>query len=370
MQQIKTETIKVGDTQHRAKTVPTTLIVLSGTWIYPPVKELRELLGGAQVVDVYLGRASAVVRDKRRKLRLLKNSLMKRLITPLRLSFSIRKYDQVICYLSESGYLLGVINLLLPRRQRPRMVWINFAPTPELGGIKGWIKEQMTYLALRGFDLIICCAKPLVESLHQRYPKIGRKLAYVRFWGNSEKLNKIYDEVTDEGYVFCGGRTNRDFDTVVAAVRELNVPAKLEMGSEVELNEVPENVEIYRDVPSHQFFDLMARASIVVIPLLKSEIASGASVLSHAMQMGKPVVVTNTAGMDDYVSDGYNALLVEPRDPVDLRDKLELLLADSNLRAQLRQAGYDTARKHNAYTFAEELAQIITQPKCSQVFNQ
>jgi glycosyltransferase involved in cell wall biosynthesis len=273
----------------------------------------------------------------------------------------LSKYTTVICYFNRSGYLLGLIGQLLPKRRKPRLIWIGFIPPPRLKGVKGWVKEQLTYRAVQGYDVVVCFTKPHLKSLEQRFPKIGSRLVYVRWWANSEDLNRFDNGAGDEGYVFCGGRTNRDFGTFLTAVGELDAPVKLVIGKEVKLpGEAPANVEIYRDISFEQFYSLMGKAAVVVIPLLESEIPSGADVLGQAMQMGRPVVATNLSGMDDYVTDGHNAFLVKPHDPIDLRHKLGLLLNESDLRARFRQAGYETVRKHNANTFAEDLAHIIT----------
>jgi glycosyltransferase involved in cell wall biosynthesis len=60
-----------------------------------------------------------------------------------------------------------------------------------------------------------------------------------------------------------------------------------------------------------------------VIALSRPEISSGQVVLSEAMRRDKAVVVTTVAGINDYVSDGQDALLVKPKDPVDLCNRLE-----------------------------------------------
>jgi glycosyltransferase involved in cell wall biosynthesis len=173
-------------------------------------------------------------------------------------------------------------------------------------------------------------------------------------------LDNTFDKV-DDGYIFCGGRTNRDFETVLAAVRELNVPTKLAVGADVSLKgEIPKHVEIYREVSLKQFEELIGKARIIVITLSRPEIASGQIVLQQAMLCRKAVIITNTAGIDDYVSDGRNAILVKPHDPSDLSEKLKLLLADSNLRLELGKAAYVTAKEiNNGNIFAEELTRLI-----------
>lgn len=344
----------------QTKAMTDTLIVVTGK-ISPVVQRLSELLGGPQAVKIYSAHLPSQRIGKRNKLDLLKQAWLKLFVVPFQLSLSITKYKRVILYFNRSAYSLGIWNFLLPKPQRAYMIWIGFAPTPQRSTINGWIRDLITNLSLRGFNLVICHSKPLLQSLQQRFPKAIDKLVYVPWSGSDNSSNCSY-QVTDEGYVFCGGLTNRDFETVVAAVRELSVPTKLVMRADVKLRgEIAENIQIYRDIPGQQFQELMAKAKIVVIALDRPEIASGQLVLNKAMQFAKPVLVTDIAGISDYVSDGYDACLVRPHDPVDLRNKLEMLLADPNLCLQLGQNGYSATERYNSNTFAQQLVQLIKQ---------
>jgi glycosyltransferase involved in cell wall biosynthesis len=56
------------------------------------------------------------------------------------------------------------------------------------------------------------------------------------------------------------------------------------------------------------------------------------------MAHGRPVVATAVGGLLDAVEDGVTGLLVDPLDPIALRDAVRHLLADGDLRARLGAA--------------------------------
>lgn len=69
------------------------------------------------------------------------------------------------------------------------------------------------------------------------------------------------------------------------------------------------------------------------------EYPSGQSVLLEAMAMARPVVVTATPPLSDYVHDGVDCLTVPVGDPVALREAVERLTGDSDLRLSLGRNG-------------------------------
>jgi glycosyltransferase involved in cell wall biosynthesis len=74
------------------------------------------------------------------------------------------------------------------------------------------------------------------------------------------------------------------------------------------------------------------RAAVVCVPSRREGVGMTAR---EAMAHGRPVVATRVGGLPDAVRDGETGLLVPPRDPVALREALERLLGDAELRARL-----------------------------------
>jgi glycosyltransferase involved in cell wall biosynthesis len=95
-------------------------------------------------------------------------------------------------------------------------------------------------------------------------------------------------------------------------------------------------------VPHGELQGLYARAAVVACPSLRE--GFGVACL-EAMAHGRPVVATPVGGLRDLVVDGETGIVVPPRDVKALREALQRLLADRELRARLGEAGRERARQ-------------------------
>src|SRR5213079_2930390 len=89
-------------------------------------------------------------------------------------------------------------------------------------------------------------------------------------------------------------------------------------------------------VPHHALGPLYERAAVVAVP---SHREGFGVVCAEAMAYGRPVVASAVGGLLDLVVDEETGLLVPPRDPRALREALERLLGDRELRQLLGAAG-------------------------------
>jgi len=93
-----------------------------------------------------------------------------------------------------------------------------------------------------------------------------------------------------------------------------------------------------------EFRQLIAKASIVVLPMQADELhAGGQQTFLNAMFMGKPVVVTDPEGGRDYIRDGIAGRLVPYGDKEQLRSAICELMTDSHLRKSIGEAARRSA---------------------------
>jgi glycosyltransferase involved in cell wall biosynthesis len=85
-------------------------------------------------------------------------------------------------------------------------------------------------------------------------------------------------------------------------------------------------------VPPSDLASLYARAAVVACPSHREGFGLACA---EAMAHGRAVVAADVGGLRDLVVDGETGLLVPPRDAGALRDALERLLADPELRRRL-----------------------------------
>lgn len=83
-------------------------------------------------------------------------------------------------------------------------------------------------------------------------------------------------------------------------------------------------------------------------------------VLMEAMVSGLPVVATQIAGVSELVEDDVNGFLVPPSDVGSLTQKIQMLLADEDLRKRLGDRGQQkVSQEFNIYHEAKKLYQLI-----------
>ena len=84
--------------------------------------------------------------------------------------------------------------------------------------------------------------------------------------------------------------------------------------------------------------------------------------MCEAMACGLPIIATRVGGIPEFVSDGFNGLLVPPEDPLKLRKAVKLLILNDRLHTRLSD---------NARCFVEEhLSHKTIYSKEMEVFKQ
>src|SRR4029077_8690062 len=95
-------------------------------------------------------------------------------------------------------------------------------------------------------------------------------------------------------------------------------------------------------------FDRMRAADLLVLPTLSE---GTPHVLVEARANGLPCISTNVGGVPTTVTDGYDALLVPPKDARALARAIKRLVGDGDLRRALIRNGLLAARKQTLDRF-------------------
>ena len=99
---------------------------------------------------------------------------------------------------------------------------------------------------------------------------------------------------------------------------------------------IQDQVEFLGHVDPERIPDYLAKADIFVRPS-RSE-GLGSSFL-EAMAAGLPIIGTPVGGIPDFLKEGETGFFCRVDDPVDLAEKIKLLLTDADLRQKISQAG-------------------------------
>jgi len=89
-------------------------------------------------------------------------------------------------------------------------------------------------------------------------------------------------------------------------------------------------------IPQEELPYYYAACDVFIIP---SIIEAFGLVTIEAMACGKPVIGTNVGGIPDVITNGVNGIMVRPKDPQEIAEKLITLLRSSELRRELGLRG-------------------------------
>jgi glycosyltransferase involved in cell wall biosynthesis len=264
----------------------------------------------------------------------------------LLLLMSAFRSDHLVIHFSLPEIVFFSVFLFVTPFQRCRITTLDFFA----GDIQPWLKPVGRW-GLRRVSRFLVYFKD-ASATAQLHGIPEARFHYIPFKINGYELIRKA-QLRDEGYIFSGGRSRRDFATFFAAVEGLGYPVKLLTGKESDLAPhgsslrgltVPPNVELLRNDSSMEYFvRLLTGARIVVIPLLRGTgTQAGIGVYLQAMAAGKCLIVSAGPGVSDVLADSQ-AIMVPAGDVSALRNAMKLVWEDVELRERYARAAAEYA---------------------------
>jgi glycosyltransferase involved in cell wall biosynthesis len=140
-----------------------------------------------------------------------------------------------------------------------------------------------------------------------------------------------FDEsvVSESPYICAAGGEGRDYDTLVDAVKGLDVHLVIIARPEnLQHRKLPQNVTLLTNVPLKKFWSAIKRSKFAVVPMLSKETNCGHGTIVGAFALDKPVVTTYSYATQDYAVNEYNSLISEPGDVKGLAENITRLWND------------------------------------------
>nr|WP_308700782.1 glycosyltransferase family 4 protein [Pseudoduganella umbonata] len=185
-------------------------------------------------------------------------------------------------------------------------------------------------------DKVICHSKKERERYSELFANGRTEVFYIphgtHIYGREE-----LPEAADSPYILTAGRSGRDYGTLFAAMAGLPIDLHVVCDNDKPLAglAIPPNVKVLRNCYDGDYVEQLKNARFVVVPLGVADISAGQMVLLQAMAFNKATVITRTLTVEDYVSDGNEALLVPQGDVAAMRAAIVQLLGDAPYTAQM-----------------------------------
>lgn len=152
-----------------------------------------------------------------------------------------------------------------------------------------------------------------------------------------QELDGRASQQGDDGSIFAGGFSNRDYDLLLEAAEPLPAPLVIVASQRNQIRQpARSSTRILRDLPEAEFEGLLARSSVVAMPLRGLGEACGQSVLLRVLRHGKPLVATRHEAIEAYLGEDYPGFV--PHDDVQaMREALARVLEQPARREELAQ---------------------------------
>ena len=189
---------------------------------------------------------------------------------------------------------------------------------------------------LRRARLVICASNALADSAHE----LGARK--VRVIPSGVEVPELVADEAEPPEVLFAGRLSPE-KGILELVEAANGMTLVVAGDGPLRDRVPNALGF---VPHHALGPLYERAAVVAVP---SHREGFGVVCAEAMAYGRPVVASAVGGLLDLVVDGETGLQVPPRNVPALREALERLVGDRELRRRMGAAGRERVRERFAW---------------------
>ncbi|CAB3288579.1 Glycosyl transferase family protein [Methanocaldococcus lauensis] len=211
--------------------------------------------------------------------------------------------------------------------------------------------------AVKNSDKIICVSNYIKNQLND---KIKDKAVVIYNGINREHL---YYESDDNFGLFVGAFVpQKGVDILIKAIEDIDFNFKLigsgKLYKKIEdyiIKNKLENIQLLGKKSFNETASFMRKCSFLVIP---SRSEGFGLVAVEAMACSKPVIASDVGGLKEVVVDEYNGLLFKRENIIDLKEKIQKLIDDKDLRKTLGKNGEKFSKKFSWKKCAESVREI------------
>lgn len=233
-------------------------------------------------------------------------------------------------------------------RRKPRIYLLGFIYTRRENILLDSLRRIYFRCVFSIIDGIICFSELEITRYKILFPGAQNLFKYIPYGlyihGYEENSARCSNAIDPDAHVFSAGRSGRDYQTLFDVFKRTGHPLHVICDSEAALAgcvSAP-NITVLRNCYDDCYVEELRNASIVVVPLAVSDISAGQMVILQAMAYCKPLVVTQTPTIEDYLIDGTNALLIPRDDSEAMQRAIKRLLSDRELAARLAKNALHT----------------------------
>ncbi|MCQ6254867.1 glycosyltransferase family 4 protein [Methanocaldococcus sp.] len=211
--------------------------------------------------------------------------------------------------------------------------------------------------SVKNSDKIICVSNYIKNQLND---KIKDKAVVIYNGINREHL---YYESDDNFGLFVGAFVpQKGVDILIKAIEDIDFNFKLigdgKLYKKIEnyiVNNKLTHIQLLGKKSFNETASFMRKCSFLIVP---SRSEGFGLVAVEAMACSKPVIASDVGGLKEVVIDGYNGLLFKKEDIIDLKEKIQKLIDDKDLRKTLGKNGEKFSKKFSWKKCAKDVKEL------------
>lgn len=291
------------------------------------LKDLKKVLRNVDVIQPFS--ATFFQRGKRRKL----NIYLSEFYLPLTALLKSHKYNVIISWSMRIGIIYGLLNRMFRLSQKAKHIIYDFHVNLDRKDLLYRVKLFITKVAVKGIDFFLTTSTA-EEKIYSSMFGIPEKR--IKFFPIAAPKH-FFDYSRELGsYIFSYGNSDRDYDTLVEAVKNLSVELIILSQTYIPKSRLPKNVQIITK-PHYgiDLINLILGSRMVVLPLVSANVSAGQTALLESMALGRTVIVTRNMATEEYGEHGKSLFFYEAGNVKQLRDIINSLYHNSQLLEEI-----------------------------------
>jgi glycosyltransferase involved in cell wall biosynthesis len=225
--------------------------------------------------------------------------------------------EVIISWQMRIGVVYGILKRVFHRRAPPLHIVQDFHIDVTRNEWLYRARLAFMKLAIPGIDFF-CCTSTEEERIYSRMFGIPRdRILFLPLAPSSPPCLETVKTQSD--YIFSYGNSDRDYDTLIEAVTNLNIRTVILSQRYHPGKALPNHVFHIRErISEKELYHWIVASRMVIVPLKDHRIAAGQLSLLQVMSVGRPVVVTMNMATREYAVHRRTAMFYEAKNSREL----------------------------------------------------
>ena len=272
--------------------------------------------------------------------------------------FTHRKnYDRIVTWQQFYGLLLAFYCRLFRVKKQFSLIVMTFIYKRKHGWLGNIYYSFMQFaLDSKYIDKVVVYSQNEVNYYSNLFSKADT-FVFIPLGIETITNLRIDKKLEQQKYILSVGRSNRDYQFLYEALKDTEFTLKI-LSNTVNLPPV-NHIEIYTTIFDQDMFHYLNNCFCVVISLADPKISAGQLVILQAMQLGKPVIVTDSEGVVDYIISGYNGIIIKKEKEALITALNDLYSNDKFCRILSQNAQLEFDKKYSIKQLGNNVGNLI-----------